>query len=262
MFKTIFPPIVLLALLLFLCSCEPRESEVVPDSFMGDTVVSLDNLSYPLKKSDDMGQEYIDSFVFLGESTTYHLKSRGVLTDGKDTTQVWGTKSGTLMLDISTYNCRIVYPETQEELDIGEAMSRKKPKYMLLTFGLNGATSNISKGSEYFKGCYKRLISVLQEASPDTVIILQSCFPVAKSMDTSGFSVGVDTLNEYINIINGWTMDLAKELSLGYLNTAEILKNDDGALFEEYQSGDGYHLTRDAYIKILDYIRTHGYMEE
>ena len=260
MLKMIFPTIVLLTLALSLCSCKPRE--VITDSPAGDTMVSLDNLSYPLKKSEDMGQEYIDSFVFLGESTTYHLKSRGVLTDGKDTTQVWGTKSGTLMLDISTYNCRIVYPETHEELDLGEAMRRKKPKYMLLTFGLNGATSSISKGSEYFKSCYKRLISVLQEASPDTVIILQSCFPVAKSMDMSGFSVSVDTLNEYIDVINGWTMNLAEELSLGYLNTAEILKNKNGALFEEYQSGDGYHLTREAYIKILDYIRTHGYKEE
>ena len=81
MLKMIFPTIVLLTLALSLCSCKPRE--VITDSPAGDTMVSLDNLSYPLKKSEDMGQEYIDSFVFLGESTTYHLKSRGVLTDGK-----------------------------------------------------------------------------------------------------------------------------------------------------------------------------------
>ena len=261
MFKKIASVLSLTAIAFSLCSCEgARESSSESSSFSEDTAVSLDSISYPLKQSEDMGQEYIDSFVFLGESTTYHLKNRGVLSGGTDTTQVWGTKSGTLMLDAATHNCRIVYPETGEEIDISEAMRRKKPKYMLLTFGLNGASANISKGSEYFKSCYGRLIDTLLEASPNTCIILQSCFPVAKNMDMSKFSVNVGTLNEYIDITNSWAMSLAEERSLGYLNTAEILKNKDGALFEEYQVGDGYHLTKEAYLKIIDYIRNHGYM--
>ena len=261
MFKKIISLLILASFAAILCSCGPKEPLYESNSYTEDVAVSLNSLSYPLKESKDMGQKYIDSFVFLGESTTYHLKSRGVLSGGADTCQVWGTKSGTLMLDHSTYNCRIVYPETNEELDISDALSRKKPEYILLTFGLNGAAANISKGSEYFTGCYQKLINAIQESSPDTTIILQSCFPVAENMDMSNFSINVTTLNQYIDIINGWTMDLAKRLSVGYLNTSEILKNSKGFLYNEYQAGDGYHLTKEAYIKILEYIKTHGYTE-
>ena len=264
MFKKAVSLLILTSFAITLCSCEfqKRESFMESNSDTKDIAVSSNSLSYPLKESEDMGQKYIDSFVFLGESTTYHLKSRGVLSEGTNTCQVWGTKSGTLMLDLSTYNCRIVYPETNEEIDISEAAKRKKPKYILLTFGLNGAVANISKGSKYFTDCYEKLINTIREASPETVVILQSCFPVAENMDMSNFSIDVSMLNQYIDIINGWTMELAKELSLGYLNTTEILKDENGFLYPEYQSGDGYHLTKDAYLKILEYIRTHGYTEE
>ncbi len=215
-----------------------------------------------LTEGKDMGEEYINQFIFLGESTTSHLKNRGVLSGGTQTTQVWTTKSGTLMLDGTTSMCRIVYPESGEEIDISEAMSRKKPKYMLLTFGLNGAVKNVSRGENYFCGCYKKLISTLQEASPSTKIILQSCFPIAENMDMSNYSVDAKTLNQYIDMLNFWTSRLASELNIGYLNTSEALKNVDGFLYEKYQAGDGYHLTKEAYIEILKYIRTHPINEE
>ena len=254
--KLLFFSLFIAIIYMWTSSCSPRESEseedTSKDAFIRDTEVSL-------MPTEDAGQSYIDSFIFLGESTTYHLKSRGVLSEGKETKQVWAPKSGTLMLDPSTASCRILYPETNEEMDIAEAMAKKKPKYMLLTFGLNGAVGNMSKGSEYFKSCYKKLISRLQEASPDTVIMLQSCFPVAADMDTSGYSVDVETLNSYIDKTNEWTALLASECGLPYLNTAEVLKSEDGFLKEGYDSGDGFHLNTEAYRQMLEYIKTHAY---
>ena len=261
MFRKLLSLLFILSLVLVSCT-EPNTTESGSSESQKSTAVISDVLSYPLSPTDDMGQKYIDSFIFLGESTTYHLKSRGVLSGGTDTLQVWGPKSGTLMLDASTASCRIVYPESGEEIDVSEAMRRKKPRYILLTFGLNGATKSFSKGSEYFKGCYKKLIDTLQSASPESIVILQSCFPVAKSMDMSNYSVSASTLNSYIDTLNKWSAQLAEELSVGYLNTAEILKDANGFLFEEYQVGDGYHLSKDAYLKILEYIRTHAYPKE
>ena len=260
MFKKLLSVLLLCGLALF-CSCSqsvksPDESE--PSQY---TNTSLEKPLSPLPQSEDMGQKYIDSFVFIGESTTYHLKSRGVLSGGNETTQVWAPKSGTLMLDSTTASCRIVYPETNEEIDLKEATARKKPQYFMLTFGLNGATKNISKGKDYFTSAYKKLIDTILSASPDSLIILQSCFPVAKNMDMTNFSVDVSTLNKHIDTINSWTQELADENGLAYLNTSEILKNQDGFLFEDYQVGDGYHLTKEAYIEILKYIRTHAYTE-
>lgn len=225
----------------------------------GEAQVFLQGADTLLPPSEDAGQEYIDSFVFLGESTTYHLKSRGVLSGGKNTTQVWAPKSGTLMLDATTAQCRIFYPDTMQELELSEAMAKKKPKYLMLTFGLNGAVGNISKGSDYFKDCYKKLIQTLQDASPESVIILQSCFPIAADMDTTDYAVNANTLNSYIDITNQWTAELAAQCAIPYLNTAEALKDGDGFLNARYDSGDGFHLNTEAYREMLSYMRTHAY---
>ena len=153
----------------------------------------------------DIGMDHIDSFIFFGESTTYHLKSRGVLSHGCNTTQVWGTESGTAKLDMTIRELRIVYPETNELLTVGEAAARKKPLRMFLCFGLNGAVGNIKKGADHFKSCYRLLIDEIKKNSPSTEIFLASAFPVAENMDMSRYKIDVDTLNSYIATINSWT---------------------------------------------------------
>ncbi len=221
-----------------------------------DTLSSVEAIGVP--EGVDMGQEYIDSFIFFGESTTYHLKSRGVLSDGTNTLQVWGTKSCTAKLDITIKELRIVYPETNELMTVGEAAARKKPKRMFLCFGLNGAVGNIKKGAEHFKTCYRLLIDEIKKSSPSTEIFLASAFPVAENMDMSRYTVDVDTLNSYIATINSWTRELANEYGISYLNVAEPLTDSRGRLCIEYQVGDGHHLTAEAYKLVLKYIRTHA----
>ena len=212
-----------------------------------------------LTRTEDLGQDYLDSFVFLGESTTYHLKSRGVLRNGTDTDQVWGPDGGTITLDASIGSLFIRYPETGELLSLSDALRRKQPRILLLCFGLNGAPAKMKGGAKAYQTCYRILLDMVREASPNTKIILQSTFPVAKNMDMSAYSLTLDQLNQAIDTINGWTLSLAEEYGVKYLNTQEILKDKQGRLKMEYQVGDGHHLTKEAYLKILDYIRTHGY---
>lgn len=264
--KLFFLSLSILIIYTLMSSCQSKSGEESSDEEPPPTeeapVILTPKAEPYLQEDRDAGEDYINSFVFLGESTTYHLKSRGVLNGGSDTKQVWAPKSGTLMLDSTTANCRIVYPETGEEMDLATAVNLKKPQYMLLTFGLNGAVKTVSKGSEYFKSCYGKLIDCITDASPRTVVLLQSCFPVAERMDTSAFSVSPKKLNQYIDVINGWAAELAEERSLGFINSCEVLKDGNGALRDEYQVGDGYHLTTDAYVEILKYIRTHPWKEK
>ena len=212
-----------------------------------------------LKETADAGEGYINSFIFIGESTTYHMKSREVLSGGRKTKQVWAPKGGTMTLDLTADKIKIVYPETGEELTFFEAATRKQPEYVIMTFGLNGAPQNIKRGEKYFKTCYKNLINAVRSASRDTKIILQSAFPVAKNMDMSAYSIDLRTLNEYIDTINEWTYGVAEEEGCKYLDTSKILKDKNNNLKDEFQSGDGYHLNAEAYRKILYYIRTHAY---
>ena len=247
----------ILSLLLCLSACQTPQAEEYPVS-AEKTETEEKPSSTLLQETEDYGQEYLDSFIFFGESTTYHLKSRGVLSGGKNTNQVWGTDNGTAMLDRSITTLRIRYPETGELLTIAEACARKKPTYLLLTFGLNGAVQNVKMGEEYFKRCYKKLIGAIRASSPNTTIILQSAFPVAENMDMSAYSVSLKTLNEYIDLQNSWSYSLACEENCKYLDTSSVLKDENNNLKTEYQVGDGHHLTAEAYEQILYYIRTHG----
>ena len=209
-----------------------------------------------LGETSDMGQAYLDSLIFVGDSTTAHLRSRGVLTGGTDTKQVWVPSDNTLLLDINITQKKIVYPQTGEQITIAEAAAKEKPAYMVLTIGLNGVTSFVNNKNLY-QNCYGKLIDEILEASPDTKIILQSVFPVAANQKT--FSVDAATLNGYIDTLNGYVQELAQNKEVRYLNTAEALKGADGNLPDAYQNGDGIHLTAEGYRVILDYIRTHGY---
>jgi lysophospholipase L1-like esterase len=252
--------------LISLCftSCKAPESNGSQIGETEDTLMEssdakvMQNEDALLPLCEDKGMGYIDSFIFFGESTTYHLKSRGVLSGGKDTTQVWANKSGTMKLDLSIDKQKIIYPETNELLTLTEAAAKRKPKYILLTFGLNGAVQNVKTGEEYFKTCYKKLIDAIRSSSPNTKIIIQSAFPVAENMDMSAYSINQKTLNEYIDLQNAWAYSIACEEDCKYLDTSSILKDKNNNLKIEYQVGDGHHLTTEAYQEILYYIRTHG----
>ena len=203
-----------------------------------------------LTETPDMGQSYIDSLIFVGDSNTAHMRSFAVLSDGKDTKQVWSTESQTLMLDSEITQRKIIYPETGELLTIAEAAALKKPEYLVISLGTNGVAFLTE---ENFKKAYTKLLDAIKEASPDTKIMVQSIYPVTATYDKIP--------NEKITQANEWLVELAAEESVKYLDTASVLRDSKGYLKESYNSyhKDGYHVNTAAYIEILNYIRTHGW---
>ncbi len=209
-----------------------------------------------LGESQDAGMAYIDKMIFFGESTTSHLASRGVLSEGTDTKQVWTDASGTRMLSSRITSEPIKYPPTGESLTIGQACEREQPAYLVLSFGLNGLESFIADEASYTRN-YGKLIAAVQAASPDTKIILQTVYPVRSQ---GNFNADVDTLNRHINRLNA----LLPGVAAGYANvrvadTASVLTNEEGCLDIAYDNGDGIHLTASAYEAVLDYLRKHAW---
>lgn len=202
-----------------------------------------------LTETPDAGTEYQDKFVFLGDSTTYGIMYYGVLSGGKNTTQVWTPKSGTLAL-FNQSIATIVYPETGEEILIADAAEKKQPEYMLITLGVNGVAS---MDEEYFKSEYSKLIQSILTASPNTKIILNTIYPVASNYDVSS---GID--NTKIVEANKWIEAIAEENNVRFLNSYEVIVDGDGYMKTEYNS-DGLHMNADGYSKVLEYLRTHEY---
>ena len=203
-----------------------------------------------LAETEDMGQSYIDSIVFLGDSTTYGFQVYGVLTGGAQTKQVWTPESRTFSL-FNQRNIRIYYPETGQNILIESAVAAKKPKYMVITLGINGVAS---MSEDSFISDYKALVNRILEANPDTKVMLNSIFPVARRYGSLG-SIN----NAKIETANAWVHTAAEELGVKYLDSASVLKDSDGWLMPKYDAGDGLHLKPDAYRAVLYYIRTHGY---
>ena len=204
----------------------------------------------------ESGEDIIDSFVFLGESTTTHLKSRGVLSGGKNTNKVLSTASGTLCLDASIASVK--FDVDGRDMTISEYAAEKRPRRIMLCFGLNGAKRNAAGNGTYFKSCYGKLVTLIRDSSPDTEIYIQSCYPIAENMDTAPYGCTPSELNTMIDRINSYAREFADENGIVFVDTASLLKNEKGMLSCGYQSGDGYHLTTDAYVKILEYIENLG----
>lgn len=204
----------------------------------------------------DMGQAYIDSMIFVGESTTAHLRSRGVLTGGKSTKQVWSNESNTMALDLNILQKTINYPETGQAMTIPAAAAVARPKFIVLNFGVNGIQT-FGKNEKLYSTAYGKLIDAIHEASPDTVVLLQTVYPVAANQAT--FHEGAATINGYIKRLNELLPDIATAHNAYVVDTASVLIGNDGNLRSDYQTGDGIHLTTEAYVQILNYLRTHGY---
>ena len=200
-----------------------------------------------LAETTDMGKDYVDKFIFLGDSTTYGLGYYDIVDDS----QVWTPASGTLTLDkwnIST----IVYPDDKTELSIVDAVTKKQPEYMLVTLGVNGISF---MDEEYFVTEYTKLVQAIKEASPNTKIILNSIYPVTASYSAEKNGI----TNEKIDTANTWIERVAGSLGVKYLDSESVVKDKDGAMPEKICNDGKLHFNADGYELVINYLRTHGY---
>ena len=243
--------VVLLALTVTFFATTPSNKPVKNPESTADGQSSSDSATDPviLTETPDAGIDYQNSIIFVGDSLTAHLINRGVLTGGTDTKQVWRCEHNMMNLNSEVPAAKILYPGTGEKMTVAQAAGVAKPEIMIITLGTDWGVSYLSESE--FKACYSDLIKDIQKASPKTEIILQSIFPV---------TAGCVTLdNSKINTANKWVKAIAAENDCHYLDTQSILKDDKGNLKAEYcNSTDGIHMGANAYVAILEYIRTHA----
>jgi len=205
-----------------------------------------------LAETADMGHEYLDKFIFIGDSTTYgigYYYDRGYK-ELVPPTQVWTPTSGTLTLDQWNY-VAMKNPETGEEQMLTDLVSLKQPEYLCITLGVNGVSF---MKEAYFKQTYTALVQKVQELSPNTTIILNSIYPV-----TTGYEAKNNGINNLkIEAANLWIASIAQTCGVHYLDSASVLKNENQVLPDSYTNGDGLHLNGEAFTLVAQYIRTHG----
>lgn len=192
---------------------------------------------------------YLDRFIFVGDANTYGLKYYNMLADGSATHQVWSPTNGTLEME-NICDALIYYPDTEEEMTVSQAAELKTPDYILLSIGMVGIEN---AEEDAFKSEYRSLIKSIQAASPDTVIICNSIYPVEAGYDEKDNGI----TNTAIDVANIWIAAVAGETGTVYMDTASVLKGADGSLIGVYGTGDGVHIAPAGYTEILKYLNEH-----
>ena len=202
-----------------------------------------------LKETEMASEEYLNDFVYVGDSTALYYVMNKVIS-GK---YLWH-KEGLTLNDVFTQ--KIYINHVTSNMTIVENITSKKPKKILLMLGTNSvATMEV----DYFISQYRKLLQDIKSASPETLIIVQSIFPVASSLDSTGKALNNDKINKF----NYHLLKLCSELNIPFLNTAEALKDANGQGKAEYfrTSGNenGVHLTQVGNQVAMDYFKTHVY---
>ena len=123
--------------------------------------VEPDGELHLLRESQDAGEDYIRSSVFLTDSILVALRDQS-LTGG----DVWSSSSGSLsMANIATWN--ILYSDGSK-ISPADACMIARPKRLIIAVGSDGLASTTK--NDFISG-YEDMIRAIQRVSPDTQII-------------------------------------------------------------------------------------------
>ena len=204
-----------------------------------------------LPETEDAGQEYIDTTLFLGDSNTARMYR---VFDYCSYDNAIGSV-GMSARSLQNYAC-VKFSGYGSYVTMPQAVALMQPRRVIVTFGTNDLDPNYSAAS--FAENYRAGLQAIADAYPAADIIVNAIPPLGRSHSNASLTQSqVDEYNKAIVEMcdaNGWK----------FLNSAEALKDTaTGYAKEGYvESSDGIHLTRAAMDALFTYIRTHSYVTE
>ena len=198
-----------------------------------------------LKETEKAGDEYIDNIIFAGDSMALYY----VINEQISGTMLWHQISITPETALTSP----IYINHQDtDKTFVQNFKIYKPDMVIMTLGTNSAAY---MSPEYFYEKYTELVKQIKEASPNTKLIIQSVPPVDKQWDSSTNGIN----NDKINKLNYYIGKMCEELDVKFLNSAPILKDENGQCKEGYCRDDGIHLTKAGQELLIEFAKTHMY---
>ena len=197
-----------------------------------------------LSEVPDAGAAYIDKLIFLCDSTFIGLRDLSIV----DTSQVWGTNSGSLPIG-SASEALIKFPNDGSEISAANAAMVAKPEIMVIGIGTDGL-ANVDE--QTFEAQYNTLIRDIRLASPDTIIICCGLPSIAEEYSgKDGLSVTV------VSDGNDWVKNVCRDTGAYFLDVQEPL-SESCQLLARFASSNGKSLNRAGLQTFLEYLRTHA----
>ncbi len=194
-----------------------------------------------LAYNPDTREGYMNHCIFLGDSRTVAMVSYGYISDSNALAKV-GIAHTAVAGTTFTQNSGNTYT-------ISDYLKARTEEVIYVCYGVNGM-NGISE--EQYESSYTELVDKIISLAGDRHVVLMSIWPV----DDNGRYRG-SVKNEWIDKYNDFLYRLASEKGLYYLDVASILKDKNGGMRREYDSGDGLHYSASSYGHILDYIIHH-----
>ena len=136
---------------------------------------------------------------------------------------------------------------------IAQAVAKMKPRRVVMTFGTNDTGMEVAD----FISNYTALVQAIQEAYPYTDIIVNTVPPIPENHSNYPHmdQAKIDDFNMAL-------LNMCEQLGVRFLNTAEVLKGENGYGQPDYYTDGDIHLKSAGLKAALSYLRTHAYQTE
>ena len=204
-----------------------------------------------LKETERKDDNYINETIFYGDSITENFAYYNALSWNV----VWAKAS---LTPENAHTWEVPIRPYGVNMTLADAVKTYKPKRLVITLGANAVAVMTE---DYFISTYEDLVKKVKENSPNTMVIVQSIFPVDIRWDTHA-NTNNSINNTKINRLNYKLAEMCERQEVKFLNTAEALKDSSGRLEKGlgYDS-DGIHLLPSGNSKVVEYFRIHAYIE-
>lgn len=208
-----------------------------------------------LKKDNRTVRE--GSTVFLGDSLTEYAVWQDVFGKKELINSVeLNTKSLNPILSdsstgIDTANLGVACDTTQKLLLRLEEAYKHKPKKIFLLIGINDITLGFDLAGLAER--HRQIIHTIRTESPNTILYVESIFPVGKDIREHFESMPV-TFKDDIIKANQTLQKISEEENAHFLNPYEVMNDGRGYLRKEY-TVDETHLTELGYSVWFNYLR-------
>lgn len=229
----------------------PSVSESVADPTPGEDLsghYQIDNASTALlTETADVGTDYLNDTLFLGDSNTVRLYNNGLIS-----LQQFCAKEG-IGTQVALNEGIVTFKKDSNHYTIPQAVAMMKPRRVVMTFGTNDTGMEVPD----FIAHYTALIQAIQQSYPYTDIIVNTVPPVPA--DHSNYP-HMDQAK--IDDFNMALLEMCEQLGVRFLNSAEALKGSDGYGIADYYTSGDIHLKSAGLKAVLNYLRTHALQTE
>ena len=222
---------------------EPAED----DGDLSDHYQIDDTSAALLTETADAGQSYQDETLFIGDSNTVRLYNNGLIS-----LQQFCAKEG-IGTQVALNEGIVTFKKDTNTYTIAQAVAMMKPRRVLITLG----TNDNGMDTEAFIGNYTALIQAIQASYPYTDIIVNTVPPIPADHSTYPHmdQAKIDDFNMAL-------LSMCEQLGVRFLNSAEVLKGEDGYGIADYYTSGDIHLKSAGLKAVLNYLRTHAYETE